>query len=282
MSSPALPAPNLPAFSRRGTAPAIAAATPDLEVLLIVVGEQVLAVPLDQVHHITEMPKEFAAGSDGSRYFVYSDKPLNYVSLWDEFQRKSRYSEYEELLTSLPLRCQDHLDWIGALEESIRSGAPFTKARNPRECAFGKWYYSYRPNDQHLAAMLRQFDSPHAEIHALADSLLNLVHAGGDSEALATLEYVRSTTLANLIHLFESTESLLEHLIRRVVILVGGAEPNCALGADGIREIVRVEPARLTRFGNTDGDAVCGLLILDDGSVASLMNWRSLCPALRE
>ena len=262
-------------------------ATPqkDLEVLLITLKDRVLGIQLDQVHHITEMPPDFVGIGDCSRYFVFQDKPLDYVSLWNQLKLTSAYTEYEEIIRLLPQRCQDHVDWLAALEDSIRTGAPFTKAHSPRECAFGKWYYNYHPQDQQLAGILKQFEDPHAEIHGLAGRLLEQAGKGAGAEALGTLNYVRQTTLAELKYLFTSTEALLKQLIRRVVVIVGGKVASCALGADGIREIINVRPSQLTWLKQPgepgyDAQTIAGLIILDDGSVASIMNWSSFCQEL--
>jgi hypothetical protein len=256
----------------------------DLEVLLITVDDRILGIQLDQVHHITEMPADFACLGESSRYFVFQDKPLDYVSLWNHLRLKSTFTEYEEIIKLFPQRCQDHEDWLTSLEESIRTGTPFTKSHSPRECAFGKWYYNYHPEDQQLAGILKQFEEPHAEIHGLADRLLGQASRGGRAEALGTLNYVRQSTLAELKYLFTSTQALLKQLIRRVVVIVGGREASCALGADGIREIINVKPGQLTWLQHPDDadqtKTVAGLIILDDGSVASIMNWRPLCHEL--
>ena len=39
---------------------------------------------------------------------------------------------------------KDHHDWLNALEESIVDGVPFTKAKDPHQCAFGKWYDKFQ------------------------------------------------------------------------------------------------------------------------------------------
>ncbi|NJD05979.1 MAG: hypothetical protein FIA97_05720 [Methylococcaceae bacterium] len=168
---------------------------------------------------------------------------------------------------------------VDPYRRSIREGP------EPRECAVGKWYYNYHPHDQQLAGILRQFEEPHAEIHGLADRLLEQAGKGGRAEALGTLDYVRETTLAKLNYLFSSTEALLKQLIRRVVVIVGGKDASCALGADGIREIINVKPSQLTWLqrpadADCDTQTIAGLIILDDGSVASIMNWRPLCQEL--
>jgi hypothetical protein len=184
---------------------------------------QLLGISLCHTRHIVAMPPDFAGSGDTSAHFVFQGNPLNYVSLWDRFGRKSEYAEYEELFAMLPQCCQDHLDWLTALENSIRTGVEFTKARNPHECAFGKWYYGYHPTAHSLKLMLMQFESPHAAIHQLADQLLGLAEKGQHNEALRMLEMVKQTTLSTLVDLFASTRQLLMELKRRVAVMSSSA-----------------------------------------------------------
>lgn len=181
----------------------------------------------------------------------------------------------------LPQRRQDHLDWMAALEDSIRSGGAFAKARNPHECAFGKWFYGYRAKDRRLALLLGQFEQPHAVIHALADKLLGQAEGGQRGEALRAFEEARQGTLATLMRLFDSAQGLVVELQRRIAVIVADEELTCALGADGVRDIVSV-PADQVRHnaGKVAGAASrasSALIILDDRNVVPLLNWRAFC-----
>jgi len=41
-----------------------------------------------------------------------------------------------ELQETLGLRRQDHIDWLDALEHSLKTGEPFKKAKDPHACAW--------------------------------------------------------------------------------------------------------------------------------------------------
>jgi chemotaxis signal transduction protein len=248
--------------------------------LLFKLGARSFAVPLADVRYVAPMPKDFAAsGADSADHFVFEGGPLAYVSLWDQLQLNSEYAEYAEMQAMLPLRRQDHLDWMTALAESIRSGAPFAKARDPRQCAFGQWYYSHSSHDRRLNLLLGQFEQPHAVIHALADRLLGMAEGGQSGEALAAFEEAKHTTLATLMRLFDSAQELVVELQRRIAVIVSDGDATCALGADGVRDIVDVPPGGLKpNTGRGAGSqATTGLLILDDHTVIPMLNWRMFC-----
>lgn len=251
-----------------------AVAGENLELLLFKLGGKCFALPLEQVRHIAPIASGFLSHGDRvEQHFVFEGQPLTYVALWDRLGLISEFAEYEELHAMLPLRRQDHLDWMAALETSLREGLPFGKARNPRECAFGKWYYSHTFNDRRLMLLLGQFEAPHAHIHALADQLLSLAEGGGTAEALRIFDNEKHTTLAKLLDLFDAADSLVGDLQRRIAIIVNEGAAICALGADGVRDIVSVPHERLTLHGAGGMSAVCGLVILENQEVVPILDW---------
>jgi chemotaxis signal transduction protein len=263
--------------------PAAVAPGEDLQVLLFRLGNRSFGVPLAHVRYVSPMPADFAgSGTDVADHFVFEGSPLTYVPLWDRLQLASAYAEYAELQAMLPQRRQDHLDWMTALESSLRTGVPFAKARDPRQCAFGKWFYGHSTNDRRLALLLGQFEQPHAVIHGLADKLLGLVEAGQGTEALRAFEEAQNTTLATLMRLFDSAQELVVELQRRIAVIVTDGEATCALGADGVRDIVAVPAERVkpnTGAGGPASRATSGLILLDDHNVVPLLNWRMFCTA---
>lgn len=254
------------------------------DLLLLRVGGQTFGLPLRKVLHIVPLPADFIAESVVPERFVFRQMPLSFVSLWGCFGKVSEHAEFGEILTMLPQRRQDHIDWLTALEASICSGVPFVKARNPRECAFGKWYYGYRPRNQGLSLLLAQFEAPHAAIHGLANDLLALSEAGRRADALRALEEARHTSLAVMLRLFDLVQERVTCLKRRVAVIIGEGEPFCALGADGVRDIVQVPRYQVVRGSGAVASArsqdagVSGLVVLDDQTVVPLLDCHALCP----
>lgn len=265
--------------SLQSSAPIGYAASPlanDLDVLLIKLGGRCFGLPLSEVRHICGISPNFASyGVKVEDHFVFQDKPLPYISLWNVMGLTSEYAEYEETQAMLVQRRQDHIDWIHALEDAIRNNTTFSKARNPRECAFGKWYYSYSTRNQRLLSVMRYFERPHTEIHQLADRLLGLVEAGQHSDALHTILESKNTTLSELLRLFDSTQELLTDLQRRIVVIAVDGDDACALGADGVRGIVAVPIERIKQGQGAGVQVMSALIILDDQTIVPLINWRT-------
>lgn len=258
----------------------------NLELLLITLGSQQFGLPLEDIRCVSPLPAGFAnCGTEAETHFVHEDSPLPYVSLWDRLGAKSAYAEFEELHSMLPLRRQDHLDWMAALESSLRSGVPFAKARDPRACAFGKWFYNFRGHDRRLALLLDQFETPHANIHLLADRLLELADGGRQAEALQAFEDARNGDLAVLLALFDSTQKLVLELQRRIAIVVANAGHSCALGADRVQDIVSIPADRVKRNGAHAARIAAGpmsaLVVMEDQKVVPILDWQAFNASAR-
>lgn len=256
-----------------------------IEALMVRVGQRDFALPLEDVDYIVPLPPEFAhSGERVEKFLAFQGAPLDFVSTWDLSGEITCYSEFAELATMLPQRRQDHIDWMSALEDSLRNGYAFAKARNPHECAFGKWYYSYRPADRQLALLLRNFEQPHAFIHGLADRLLKLSEAGKRDEALARFQVASETTLQDLLRLFDRTSTVLQSLQRRIAIILHRGEVRCALGADRVTDIVTVPAERVSRHCDPAQrhNQSSRLLILENGSISPVMDWLQALEAVPE
>ena len=254
----------------------------EFQVLLFKLGTKSFGVPLEHVRSIAPMPPDFeSCGAEAENHFVFLGGPLTYVSLWDELNLKSKYFECVELLAMLPLRLKDHVDWMDALENSIQSGTPFAKARDPHQCAFGKWYYGYKAEDSRLSMLLHEFEKPHATIHALADRLLGLVAEGKAEEAKREFVEAKDKTLPILTRLFDVTQKRLLEMQKRIVIILTDGDNTWACGADDAQGITAVPNEQVAQLDSqavrTKSKAVSTLIVLSDESVVPLLDWKSIC-----
>ncbi len=166
-----------------------------------------------------------------------------------EFLGISSCSDQKEtLISTLVTREQDHVDWLNALEHSIKTDEPFTKARNPHHCAFGQWYDHFETRDEELKEIMSQFDTPHQRIHSLADKLLGLKEKGYSEHALKDLGVERITTLVELRRLFDRARGQIQDSIRSVLLFVttDGKAPRVALRLDEISDMVSFTSDQIT------------------------------------
>lgn len=215
------------------------------------VGRKTLALPLQEVEHILSLGGEegLQGISAEGGMILFQGQAIPWRPLWEPLGEPSVFREFDELTQTLPRRRQDHLDWMAALEQSLRHDIPFTKAHSPRECAFGQWFYAFRTEDRRLALLLSQFEHPHALVHGLAEVLLGQVAAGRREEALAALDAARQGVLAELLALFDTVIALVPTLKRPLALILNDSGQRTALGVDRVLDIrsvtaTDVHPAR--------------------------------------
>jgi purine-binding chemotaxis protein CheW len=164
------------------------------------------------------------------------DAVIPLLDLRVQFGMTSFIQEAEETVQLLHDREQDHKNWLAELLASVDNKRPFTLARNPHQCKFGKWYDTYKPENQSVAflSLWRAFDKPHCRIHAIADSVCDLAAKGEYAAARDVIAAVRDTDLQEMIRLFAEVRATLRQTTREVAIVLGQADRQLALCADGI------------------------------------------------
>ena len=215
------------------------------------VGEQMLAVPVHSVLSVTQNLADLKPTPLKGRGLLgatqYRGKPVAIYDLAAMLDIVSGRQYKTELLEILQAREQDHIDWLDALEESIKTDAPFTKARDPHQCAFGKWYDGFTTRDAAFREILDRFDEPHRQIHALADELLEIKNRGDVDDALYRLDIARNTVLRRLRKTFHHARIQLQESIRDVVLnlTVDGETPLVGLKIDEINDVIAYPRERL-------------------------------------
>lgn len=206
--------------------------------LLLRVQKQLVAIPTDVVREILMAPRTSRIPGAPAQVRGVANirgEVMPVVDLRVRLGLPSGASETADLVQLLEARKADHLRWIGELEACVREQREFKLARDPRTCAFGKWYGSYQPENLALQFVWDAFDSPHRAIHALADDVLDRAARGDGAGALQAIETARATTLQRLVELFgqaiagvkTGTRELavvLESDARRVGLVIDGAE----------------------------------------------------------
>lgn len=226
------------------------------------IGGVTYGVPLEHILALTSMPDRVldlpgaAMCVDG--LVEYRGHSTALIDLAGVFGVGSEATERLQLAQELEQREQEHVAWIDALSRSIREGEPFTKARDPHECAFGRWFDGFRTADEQLGRLVAGFAAPHERIHSLADHLLGMASGGDVRGAQEKLAEERDWTLREMCHTFQKVRDHLRASSRRVVLFLtrDGSTPSIALLLDEIADV--------RRFG---ADALHGL-VSDLGSAA--------------
>jgi EAL domain-containing protein (putative c-di-GMP-specific phosphodiesterase class I) len=81
----------------------------------------------------------------------------------------------------------EHIAWIAALENHFRDKRAEPPSLDHRQCRFGLWLYGEINADRRAQPVLRDIETLHLQVHALAVELLQLKDQGRTPEALARL-----------------------------------------------------------------------------------------------
>ncbi len=196
----------------------------------------------------------------------------------------------EQLIEDLHSHEQDHVAWVDALETSLISDEPFTKARDPHQCTFGKWYDKFSTYDEELAEILTRFDAPHKAIHALADELLTMKSQGKTDSALEKFRRAKLDTLVALRQNFAHTRKQISQSIRPIILYLtlDGRTPLIGLLIDKVSDVATFAKSDMNGldslgFGNTiarqemfagylskDGSREC--LLIDASNIMASIN----------
>lgn len=76
-----------------------------------------------------------------------------------------------------------HLDWLNLLQTAIQTNFTFSGTLDPHQCAFGKWYYSYKTDNPTFAGLLKQWEEPHNRLHQSGAAIAKLIEEGDMTEA---------------------------------------------------------------------------------------------------
>jgi purine-binding chemotaxis protein CheW len=143
---------------------------------------------------------------------------------------------------TLQVRTEDHKRWLAELEASIKEKRPFKLARNPHMCAFGKWYDTYKPQNDTITFQQywRSFDEPHQTIHGIADIALDLAARGEYDQAMAVIDKTRQGVLSSMLGLFSRGGEMMRQTSRELAVVLKSANQSIAVSADGVQAVMDI------------------------------------------
>ncbi len=164
-------------------------------------------------------------------------KVLPLVDLRVRLGLPSALEDVEQMITMLTAREQDHIHWLRELLGAVTEGRPFTLARDPAECAFGKWYYSYKPEDIGFASVMYRFETPHRRIHAIADSVLKLTEQGEHNKAKEIILRTEKGDLHTVVSLFAEARTAFRESHKEVAIVLTDGRKHLSLTVDSVASV---------------------------------------------
>ncbi|OFW32106.1 MAG: hypothetical protein A2074_04400 [Candidatus Aquicultor primus] len=150
---------------------------------------------------------------------------------------------------------KQHADWINALSNHLLVGSEFKKTLNPRECDFGKWYYSFtesaefKAKSPEIQRILKELEEPHRKLHEGGAGVTNELQQGHKANALKNYQ---ENTLPTIAHL----DGIYDDLVKTVRLEIDGYKADAQKSERAGNLLIIV----LTVVGALAGIAVAYLL----------------------
>ncbi len=253
-----------------------------LEVVTFLVADTLYACPVSQVRYIEQDNRKTTRIETTQGYnevTTYQGRPVPIYDFCSMLGVPAEYQENRELIKLLKSKEKDHIAWVDALEHSIRTGSAFTKARDPAECAFGKWYAQFEAKDMILRDILADMEEPHRRIHGLANQLLDLCKDGHQDEALKRLSIEKSRTLVKLLDLFVMAHSRTGSITRPILLFVETQKKMVAFRLNAISDLKSVSRSQFCHFDDVEShdlkqlSFMAGFIQITDDAPMVLIDW---------
>lgn len=157
--------------------------------------------------------------------------------------------EYHVFQEMIDRRKTDHENWMNTLKKCMATGEDFTLARDPRECAFGKWFYHHLENqaqdNQIIEFALRKLEEPHRELHEMADKMLPSFQ-GGDEDAWKAsrqeiMRRAEEKLMPQILTLLDEVKNAFYHRYQEKLIVVEEGDKRIAVIVDDVKAIDQLE-----------------------------------------
>lgn len=155
--------------------------------------------------------------------------------------------EFAEFCDMLDARKEDHIHWVAALEESLNTGEPFVLATDAHECAFGKWFYNQKFENNVLTYQLQKIEEPHERIHHTAIDLENHIKENGgvlDPEYRdSVLDTVKNQLMPKMLNLLDETKVVFRSSFYHGMILLLNNGSGVGLVVDDVLSVENLSPS---------------------------------------
>lgn len=203
--------------------------------VILAIRKQEFALPAMQVREILAMPDVTVVpmGRPEDRGVInLRGQVIRLIDMRKLFGWQSVPEELDAFYKLMGQREEDHRNWLSELERSVTEGTEFRLGTDPRRCAFGQWYYSYRPESAWVGALLRKFESPHNRIHTLASAVHGLTRSGRRDEAQSLIDSKRNSELKQMVALFQELKDLMRQTAKELAVVITAAQRTFAISVD--------------------------------------------------
>jgi purine-binding chemotaxis protein CheW len=200
----------------------------DLPWIIFKVSKNTYAVNSTNVLSITGLEEEITAVPNIQSYIRglvnFRGNMIPLIDLKKVFKEDSLDKIVTEYSAMIVARKNDHINWTNELDKCIKNGEQFGLAVDPHDCAFGKWFYSYNPENNLIAHHIKKIEEPHRLLHLAAAEYnnCNKDHANCNREECLkdVLERVKHEYMPEIINILDSSITILKDNLKELLIVV--------------------------------------------------------------
>ncbi len=200
----------------------------DLPWIIFKVSKNTYAVNSTNVLSITNLEDDITAVPNIQSYIRglidFRGNMIPLIDLKKTFKEESLEKIISDYSSMISARKQDHINWTNELDRCINNGEQFKLAVDPHECAFGKWYYNYKPENNVIAHHIKRIEEPHRLLHLAAAEYnnCNKDHANCDREECLkdVLERVKQEYMPEIIKILDNSINIYKNNLKELLIVV--------------------------------------------------------------
>lgn len=228
---------------------------------------------LNQMTEATPLPK---APQEIRGIISFRSRLIELLDLRTLLNLKSIPQELEEFNTMINQRFEDHKNWINTLEKCTIEGTTFSLTTDPHQCAFGKWYDNYNPDNANVmfVSAFQKFDTPHKATHQIGIKVAKLLEEGQKKEALKIINETKDTELKQMFKLFDDIKTAFKESRKETTVVIGTENKCLGLAVDQITAIENLSEfdEELLKEALTSTDIISGTAKRKDDSVVLILN----------
>lgn len=165
-----------------------------------------------------------AAPANVTGMFRYRNQVIQMLDLRITFGLQSISDEYRDFEQMIDARKQDHINWVNELERFIEEGGTFHLAKDPHQCALGKWYDNFVTDNSAVAFHLGKIEEPHEKLHLAAEEAERCKRDCDNctqNECLfQVLKRVKNDSMPTILKLLDQTKELFRSTVYREMVLI--------------------------------------------------------------
>ncbi len=215
----------------------------DTEFLVFTANQSRYGVPHVNVVAVMDVPEHTSVPympPEMRGVISFQDRSIPLYDLRVCFGDKPRMQETDELVHTMGLRKQDHINWLNKLKEEVMGDKPITVQTDPHKCAFGKWYDTFQTDNINLRAYMNRFDEPHKQIHHVAVAAADMIQKGEMNAAHDLIARTESGLLMRLMELFDGIAGQIRQYLLEYAVVFNVNNEQFALAVDDINFFSRL------------------------------------------